>query len=91
MAKIKKPNIGKDVEQSEVLYIIFGNIKWYNHFGQWSTDTPTLWSEIPLKYLLKINESTFQKYQQRDFPGGPVGKTPHCQCRGPRFDPWSGN
>ena len=27
----------------------------------------------------------------RDFPGGPVGKTPCSQCRGPGFDPWSGN
>ena len=27
----------------------------------------------------------------QDFSGGPVGKTPHSQCRGPRFDPWSGN
>ena len=27
----------------------------------------------------------------RDFPGGPVAKTPHAQCRGPRFHPWSGN
>ena len=27
----------------------------------------------------------------RDFPGGPVAKAPHSQCRGPRFDPWSGN
>ena len=26
----------------------------------------------------------------QDFPGGPVGKTPCSQCRGPRFDPWSG-
>ena len=26
-----------------------------------------------------------------DFPGGPVGKTPSSQCRGPEFDPWSGN
>ena len=26
-----------------------------------------------------------------DFPGGPVAKTLHSQCRGPRFDPWSGN
>ena len=25
----------------------------------------------------------------RDFSGGPVGKTPCSQCRGPRFDPWS--
>ena len=26
-----------------------------------------------------------------DFPGGPVAKTPSSQCRGPRFNPWSGN
>ena len=26
-----------------------------------------------------------------DFPGGPVVKTPCSQCRGSRFDPWSGN
>ena len=26
-----------------------------------------------------------------DFPGGPVAKAPHSQCRGPRFDPGSGN
>ena len=27
----------------------------------------------------------------RGFPGGPVAKTPHSQCREPRFDPWSAN
>ena len=26
-----------------------------------------------------------------DFPGGPVAKTPCSQCRGPGFNPWSGN
>ena len=26
-----------------------------------------------------------------DFLGGPVAKILHFQCRGPRFDPWSGN
>ena len=31
------------------------------------------------------------KEGERDFPGGPVAKTPHSQCRGPGFDPWSGN
>ena len=25
-----------------------------------------------------------------DFPGGPVAKTLSSQCKGPRFDPWSG-
>ena len=27
----------------------------------------------------------------KDFPGGPVAKTPQSQFRGPGFDPWSGN
>ena len=27
----------------------------------------------------------------RDFPGGPVSKTLPSECRGPGFDPWSGN
>ena len=26
-----------------------------------------------------------------EFPGSPVVKTLHFQCRGHRFDPWSGN
>ena len=26
-----------------------------------------------------------------DLPGGPVVKTPCFHCRGPGFDPWSGN
>ena len=32
-----------------------------------------------------------QRLQKGDFPGGPVAKTPRSQCRGPGFDPWSGN
>ena len=27
----------------------------------------------------------------RDFPGGPVDKTPRSQCRRPGFNPWSRN
>ena len=26
-----------------------------------------------------------------DFPGGPIVKTPCCQCRGSGFNPWLGN
>ena len=35
-----------------------------------------------------------EKWKHRkvwDFPGGPVGKTLPSQCKGPRFDPRSGN
>ena len=31
------------------------------------------------------------KTKNRDFPGGPVVKTPHSQCRGHRFNPRLGN
>ena len=56
-------------------------------------------------YLI-IAEQEYQKEEDRDreteneslkekhdwgFPGGPVAKTLLSQCRGPRFDPWSGN
>jgi len=32
-----------------------------------------------------------QEKPMRDFPGGPVAKTPNSQRRGLGFDPWSGN
>ena len=31
------------------------------------------------------------KKEKRDFPGGPGVKTLGSQCRGPGFNPWSGN
>ena len=33
----------------------------------------------------------FLNLKKGDFPGGPVAKTLHNQCRGHRFNPWSGN
>ena len=38
---------------------------------------------FPNKFSLRLINS--------DFPGGPVSQTSCSQCRGPRFDPWSGN
>ena len=37
----------------------------------------------------RISEKTENRWE--GFPGGPVAKTPSSQCRGPGFDPWSGN
>ena len=31
------------------------------------------------------------KHPSGDFLGGPVARNLHFQCRGPGFDPWSGN
>ena len=40
-----------------------------------------------VKVLLQYKRNTCDK----DFPGGPVAKTPCSQCRGPGFEPCSGN
>ena len=40
----------------------------------------------------KLTTSQLKKKNQFwEFPGGPVGKTPCSQFRGPGLDPWSGN
>ena len=42
--------------------------------------------------LIRIHElQTAHGKDFRGFSGGPVAKAPCPQCRGPRFDPWSGN
>ena len=38
-----------------------------------------------------LHFTSILKKAYRDFPGGTMVKTPRSQCRGPRFDPWSGN
>ena len=52
----------------------------------------TIWEvtsdQVVRKSLTK--EMTF-KLKPREFPGGPVAKTPCSRCRGPGFDPWLGN
>ena len=42
---------------------------------------------VPVHYQKKFSR---YKGAKRDFPGGPVIKTLHFQCRGHGFDPWSG-
>ena len=37
------------------------------------------------------NKCVSWKLVNWDFPGGPVAKTLHFQCRGPRFNPWEGS
>ena len=41
--------------------------------------------------VMKIYQTFKQLKQFRDFPGGLTAKSPHSQCRGPGFHPWSGN
>ena len=35
----------------------------------------------------RVGHDLVTEQQQWDFPGGPVAKTPHSQCKGPEFDP----
>ena len=44
-----------------------------------------------LNYIVKHSCVSLKKKKIRDFSGAPVAKIPCFQCRGPRFDPWSGN
>ena len=48
------------------------------------------WFIMANRYEKRCKES-FKTDGIRDFPGGPVAKTLHSQCRGPRFNPSSGN
>ena len=45
-------------------------------------------------FLSKITMTSFRSFKESNpwnFSGGPVAKTLLSQCRGPRFDTWSGN
>jgi len=41
--------------------------------------------------LIFIREMQIKATMSWDFPGGPVAENLHTQCRGPGFDPCSGN
>ena len=54
-----------------------------------SLQQPARWSLPPHRFT--DEEAGDKKRGTRNFPGGPVAKTPHSQCRGPRFHPCSGH
>ena len=47
--------------------------------------------ETARKVVSRLIRYNTQEAMDRDFPGGPVAETICSQCRGPGFDPWSGN
>ena len=77
----KKPNSGKHRALARSLN------KWHSKTqGLFQWDSP-FWNGslcIDFHHLLS-------RLYRRDFPGGPVAKALCSQCRGPRFNPWSGN
>ena len=52
---------------------------------QLNNNAPITWE------ITRVLGALCQEWEQRGLPGGPVTKISHSQCRGPRFDPWSGN
>ena len=57
--------------------------------------TSAFWSKSMLSSISSSGPgATFlsgKESRVKNFPGGPVVKTPRFQCRGRGFDPWSGN
>ena len=53
-------------------------------------EKPQHWDPPLLRGARDKADTELQEGLERDFPGGPVAKTLSSQCRGPRFDPWSG-
>ena len=54
----------------------------------WKCLSPELLSIICSLRSMRFSASSKMAW---DFPGGPLVKTSGSQCRGHRFDPWSGN
>ena len=48
-------------------------------------------SDWSLMKLLLFSRQVMSICFSEDFPGGPEAKSLCYQCRGPKFDPWSGN
>ena len=42
-------------------------------------------------FFFCLTSDKWLEKENRDFPGGPAAKTLSSQCRGPRFNPWSGS
>ena len=59
------------------------------HRGKRQERLTTLFSE--LQFLMGCLSSHLEYLYFRDFPGSPVVKTWHYQCRGRRLDPWYGD
>ena len=76
-------------------YTIFMDWKSYNK----DVSSPPNWSIDFTQFPAKFQQKTFfvdiekliLKCVWRDFPGDPVAKTLHSQCRGPGFNLGSGN
>ena len=55
-------------------------------------DLSSIYSQIPyFTYASIYSPERILIISNTDFPGGSAAKTPCFQCRGPEFDPWSGN
>ena len=72
-------------------------MKYKNHMII-SINEEKIWQDSVFFYDKNSQQTEYRGYvpqhnkgHLRDFPGGPVVKTPRSQCREPGFNPWSGN
>ena len=72
------------VHGRNLLQIPFTYSRWY-YLSICKSDAKVL-----LIYVYLCQKRVILKWS-RDFPGGPVAKTPRSQHRAPGFDPWPGN
>ena len=68
-----------------------GLIDWLSGARTAETPSPGQNSEYKIEAKGQDEALLVQKRKVRNFPGGPMAKTPCSQCGGPGFDPWSGN
>ena len=59
--------------------------------GQRTTEVIFAEGSYPLRAKMCIPLLILKAKKAKDFPDGPVAKTPFSQCRGPGFEPQSGN
>ena len=72
----RTPGAGADMNKMQQAWAVVGEMKW----KRWHA------------FLCHLGKKHIKKKMGvGDFPGGPVAKTPRSQCRGPRYNPWSGN
>ena len=91
--------LSKSMFASALARMVYPQGMWGFHF---CFESSYFTSELPLSVCLSLSllEAFSQLFPREtpfligcswDFPGGPVVKTSHFQCRGCGFDPWSGN
>ena len=91
----KDPDAGKNWEQKKKEMTEDEMVGWHHWLnGHEFEQTPGVLQSMGSQRV-RHNWATEQNWslqsERLPFPGGTIATYPHSQCRGPDFDPWSGN